>query len=104
MESGHAQGAFASPRTRGNTFDVGMGRSGQTAYDCPVSSGFLMGFMGRCGKDMDSLASLFLRSPVVSVSVSEVSYKQSIIGSSTGIAPVADKIDSVGQYWRGRLN
>ncbi|KAJ7222413.1 Jacalin-like lectin domain-containing protein [Mycena pura] len=91
---GTRTGRIRFTTNKSRSFDVGKDTSGQTAYDCPVSSGFLMGFIGRYGGDIDCLAALFLRSPVVSVSISEVSYNQNLIGSSTGIAPVAlDEVD-----------
>ena len=60
---------------KGQTLDVGRNTSGQNEYAMDVGSGFVAGFAGRCGSDIDALSFVFLL-PVKKVEMKDVKYTQ----------------------------
>jgi len=73
----------------GQMFDAGKNTDGQTSYPMDVGSGYLFGFCGRSDSDIDLLGAIFLTSPIVSVSVTDIQYTPSLSGLSSGISQVA---------------
>ncbi|TBU37875.1 hypothetical protein BD309DRAFT_875559 [Dichomitus squalens] len=78
------------------TFDVGKNTSGQTAYPAGLGSGILVGFVGRCGLEIDMLGPVFLNGSVQSISISNVVYNPPLTGSNTGIS--RQDLDSIHYY------
>ena len=69
----------------GQTLDVGNKDGSFASKQMDVGGGVLVGSIGNAGSEIDSLGFVFLRSPILSVEMTDLSYPEAIIGLSTGI-------------------